>query len=269
MKFIHTLSALAFAGLSLSYPIQIRSNAVSSLVGSSSTTGASGASDTIPAAAVDTDTENHPNTVLEDVKTDATAKAATSSSTSGNTKASSKTPTAAQVKTAAANFATDANTVSANINTMADAQSASQLKSMATTAFKAETDEVCSVLDSWQQELVLTCGRMHNGRYLQQQREAQGRSPTLWLWRTRLQSWQAWRLSCKILLLRLRKRTWRLFKLRGKITHTFTLMQTKDCVADIVERNPNILPSITQLSNTAMQAVGLPQTAQKFPATTG
>lgn len=34
-------------------------------------------------------------------------------------------------------------------------------------------------------------------------------------------------------------------------------------------RNTNILPSITQLSNSAFQQVGVDQQAQKFQATTG
>jgi hypothetical protein len=50
--------------------------------------------------------------------------------------------TAASVKTAAANFAKDANTVSSSINTMGDTTDSKKLKSLATTAFAAESDEV-------------------------------------------------------------------------------------------------------------------------------
>ncbi|KAA8571235.1 hypothetical protein EYC84_000568 [Monilinia fructicola] len=47
-----------------------------------------------------------------------------------------------------------------------------------------------------------------------------------------------------------------------------SVFSVKANVASIqAARNPNILPSITQLSNAALGAMGLPPTAQKFPAT--
>jgi len=116
MKFTYTLCAFAFVGVSVAYPVDVRSNTVSSLSSVNSL--------------VETAT-NDPNSVLDDIKTDATAKAAaTNGGSSTNTKV-----TAASVKQAAANFAKDANTVSASINTMGSTTDSKTLKSLATTAF--------------------------------------------------------------------------------------------------------------------------------------
>lgn len=108
MKFIYTLFALSFAGLSVAYPVS---------------------RDSILSKATIVDR----NLAIEDLKSLATTKAAATT----NTKV-----TAASVKTASSNFAKDANTVSASINTMGDTTDSKTLKSLATKAFAAESDEV-------------------------------------------------------------------------------------------------------------------------------
>lgn len=207
MKFIYTLCAFAFVGLSVAYPVDVRSNATSSL----------SASDNIAAV----DTTNDPNTVVDGIKSDATTKAV---GTGGNTKV-----TAASVKAAAANFANDANTVSASINTLGDTTDPKTLKSLATTAFNAESDE-----DAQRAVLAAaagSAGASSNSKIVQN-------TPTV------------------------------LTGLKNIINSPTTATASKNLAVIQKARNPNILPSITQLSNAALSAMGLPQTQQKFPATT-
>jgi hypothetical protein len=176
MKLFYALSMLAFASLPLAYPVAVQSNVVTPFVGSSAATNTSAVTDASAGAStsIDVATENDPDTVIDSVKMDAT-------SNNANTKASSKTPTAAQVKTAAANFAKDANTVSGNINSLGSASSASQIKSMASAAFKAESDEVSFdyLAASSQYAKILTALRTRKDRFLLLRQEAQDRNPTL------------------------------------------------------------------------------------------
>lgn len=116
MKFSHVLCLLSVSGV-LAYPIA-QDNTLAT-VGSDSTDFSSAV-----------DTTNDPNTAVDDIKTDAAAKG------TSNTKV-----TPASVKTAVSNFATDANTVSASLNKMGTTTDATMLKSLATTAFNAESDE--------------------------------------------------------------------------------------------------------------------------------
>lgn len=114
MKFSAVLFLLSVSSGVLAYPIaQSGSNSLAT-VGSASTNATSNS-----------------DAVLDGVKTDAAAKASTS-----NTKV-----TSASVKTAVSNFATDANTVSSSINKMGSSTNQATIKSLATTAFKAESDE--------------------------------------------------------------------------------------------------------------------------------
>lgn len=207
MKLIYTLCAFAFAGLSVAYPVDVRSNNVSSL----------SAADT----SANVNTTNDPNTVVDDIKSDATTKAA---ATGGSTKV-----TASSVKAAAANFAKDANTVSSSINTMGSTTDSKTLKSLATTAFNAESDE-----DAQRSVLAAaagSAGASSNSKIVKN-------TPTV------------------------------LTGLKNIMNNPTTATASKNLATIQNARNPNILPSITQLSNAALDAMGLPQTQQKFPATT-
>ncbi|KAF8846569.1 hypothetical protein BDZ45DRAFT_666807 [Acephala macrosclerotiorum] len=211
MKFQHVLFLFSVSGV-LAYPIA-QSGSVAT-VGSNSTA----ANDFSTAAGNTTaavDTMNDPNTVVDDIKTDA-AKA------TGNTKVN-----AASVKQAASNFATDANTVSASINKMGQTTDKDTIKSLATTAFKAESDE-----DAQRSVLAAaagSAGQASNAKIIKN-------TPIV---------------------------------LNGLSAIIRNPASTKSNLQTIQNaRNPQILPSITQLSNAALDAMGLPQTQQEFPATT-
>ncbi|PMD40171.1 hypothetical protein L207DRAFT_528554 [Hyaloscypha variabilis F] len=163
-----------------------------------------------------------------------TAKDSTSGgaakATSGS---SSKKPSMATVQQATTNFAKDANTVSASLNQLPDETSANSIKSLATTAFNAESDE-----DAQRAVLAVaaaaaaagSAGSSSNTKIVQN-------TPTV------LEGLKA-------------------------IMQKPTAVTVKSNVATIQNsRNPNILPSITQLSNLALKAVGSTMTQQKFPAT--
>jgi len=170
MKFIFVLSFLAFTSVTLSYPINTRSQ-----VTSLDFSGDADFSDIKTVAAspdLSNSTISASNTTLDlsDVKTDATSKSsglstmkaptgqssnarapsgqtttAKDSTSGGAAKAtsgsSSKKPSMATVQQATTNFAKDANTVSASLNQLPDETSANSIKSLATTAFNAESDE--------------------------------------------------------------------------------------------------------------------------------
>ncbi|PMD12022.1 hypothetical protein NA56DRAFT_695776 [Hyaloscypha hepaticicola] len=153
-----------------------------------------------------------------------TAKAASGSSSSSSSKISS----VAAVQQATTNFAKDANTVSASLNQLPDETSAANIKSLATTAFNAESDEDArrSVLAAAAE----SAGSSSNTKIVQN-------NPTV---------------------------------LKGlkAIMQKPTAATVKSNVATIqISKNPNILPSITQLSNSALKAVGSTMTQQRFPAT--
>ncbi|KAM0143539.1 hypothetical protein ACHAO1_000640 [Botrytis cinerea] len=141
---------------------------------------------------------------------------------------SSKKVTAAQVKSAVSGFASDANTVSAALNKLPTMTDKSAISSLAGKAFAAESDE-----DSQRSVLAAAAG-------------SAGTSA-----------------NSKIV-----KNTPAVLKgLKAMMTDPST-SSVKSNVATIENaRNPNILPSITQLSNAALSAMSLSQTAQKFPAT--
>jgi hypothetical protein len=158
MKFFHVLSFLAISSVTLSYPIDTRSQTTSLDYRAPTDSG-----DATPAAESANLSDSTATTLdLSDVKTDATskstgttAKASTGQSTAstapkgstngGTTKAasgsSSQMPSVAAVQQASTNFAKDANTVSASLNQLPGETSANSIKSLATTAFNAESDE--------------------------------------------------------------------------------------------------------------------------------
>ncbi|KUJ19609.1 uncharacterized protein LY89DRAFT_642756 [Mollisia scopiformis] len=213
----------------LAYPIA-QSNTLAT-VGSGSTNATTDFS-----SAVDTSSEdgtNDPDTAVDDIKTDA-AKASFGSkgSSAGGAKGSSSNTkvTSASVKSAVQNFANDANTVSSSLNQLGSTTDTATIKSLATTAFKAESDE-----DGQRSVLASAAGSAGSAS------------------------------NSKIV-----KNTPTVLNGLSAIMKKPTVATTKSNLATIQNaRNPNILPSITQLSNAALDAMGLPQTAQKFPATTG
>ena len=162
MKFHYVLSFIAFTRLTLSYPIDTRSQVTSLESG-----GNVDPSGDVAAASPDLSSSTAAsNTTLDssNVKTDATSKTSGSSTakastgqsntakafsgqttTGGTAKAasgsSSKLPSMSAVQQATTNFAKDANTVSASLNQLPGETSANSIKSLATTAFNAESDE--------------------------------------------------------------------------------------------------------------------------------
>ncbi|THV54535.1 hypothetical protein BGAL_0025g00560 [Botrytis galanthina] len=140
----------------------------------------------------------------------------------------SKKVTAAQVKSAVSGFASDANTVSAALNKLPSMTDKSDISALAGKAFAAESDE-----DSQRSVLFAAAGSAGSSA------------------------------NSKIV-----KNTPAVLKgLKAMVINPSTA-SVKSNVATIESaRNPNILPSITQLSNAALGAMSLSQTAQKFPAT--
>ncbi|KAB8298332.1 hypothetical protein EYC80_002059 [Monilinia laxa] len=139
-----------------------------------------------------------------------------------------KKVTSAQVQSAVSGFANDANTVSAALNKLPSMTDPFQISALAGQAFSAESDE-----DSQRSVLFAaagTAGAAANSKIVQN-------TPTV------LNGLKA-------------------------MMNAPSFLTVKSNVATIqAARNPNILPSITQLSNAALGAMGLPATAQKFPAT--
>ncbi|TGO37555.1 hypothetical protein BHYA_0094g00180 [Botrytis hyacinthi] len=136
--------------------------------------------------------------------------------------------TAAQVKSAVSGFASDANTVSSALNKLPSMTDKSDISALAGKAFAAESDE-----DSQRSVLFAAAGSAGSSA------------------------------NSKIV-----KNTPAVLKgLKAMVINPSTA-SVKSNVATIEKaRNPNILPSITQLSNAALSAMSLSQTAQKFPAT--
>jgi hypothetical protein len=160
MIFFHVLSFLAILSVTLSYPIDSRSQ-----VASLDFSAATNPNDAITAggsADLSGSTSAASNTTLDvsEGKTDATSKGSTGqsaiakapfepfaqgSTSAGTAKAapgfSSRMPSMEAVQQATMNFAKDANTVSASLNQLPDETSANTIRSLATTAFNAESDE--------------------------------------------------------------------------------------------------------------------------------
>ncbi|KAL3426906.1 hypothetical protein PVAG01_00415 [Phlyctema vagabunda] len=140
-----------------------------------------------------------------------------------------KMPSSRAVMAAASNFANDANTVSASLNSMGTETDPRKIRSLATAAFNAESDE-----DAQRAVLAAAAG-------------SAGTAP-----------------NAKIV-----KNTPAVLDGLSNIMKSPNTRTTKSNVATIeAARNPQILPSITSLSNSALKAVGMPATAQTFPATT-
>ncbi len=165
MRFFPVLSFVALTSVTISYPIDTRSQGTSLDFGGAtdSSDATAGSMDLSGASAAASNT----TVDLNDAKTDATSKSSgsttakassgqattakgTTSSTNGGTakaasgtssSTSSKLPSMAAVQQATTNFAKDANTVSASLNQLPDETSAANIKSLATTAFNAESDE--------------------------------------------------------------------------------------------------------------------------------
>jgi hypothetical protein len=155
MKFLSILCFITFTSVTISYPIDIRSEVTSLDFNEAADTDAAAGSVVLSDAASNSTLD------LSVVKTDATSKSSgsitakastgqstsakgTTSSSGGTAKAasgSSKLPSMAAVQQATTNFAKDANTVSASLNQLPEETSATNIKSLATTAFKAESDE--------------------------------------------------------------------------------------------------------------------------------
>ncbi|KAH8646566.1 hypothetical protein BGZ60DRAFT_509652 [Tricladium varicosporioides] len=235
MQFLYILSSLSLIGTSLSLPIDTRSNNLD-------LTARNDAND----AVLDTFTGELDPSVLATLTQDrakaddanANTKANANSNSNGNTAKATggstaaatggKKPTADAVQTAADNFAKDANTVSASLNQLPSETDATKIKALATTAFKAESDEDA-------QRAVLFAADPNGGASA----------------------------NAKIV-----KNTPTVLDGLSNIQKNPTPQNVAKMVDTIAAaRNPQILPSITQLSNSAMKAVGLPAAAQKFPAT--
>ncbi|KAF7869869.1 hypothetical protein EAF04_004653 [Stromatinia cepivora] len=136
--------------------------------------------------------------------------------------------TAAQVKSAVSGFANDANTVSAALNKLPSMTDRSDIASLAGKAFNAESDE-----DSQRSVLFAAAGSAGSSA------------------------------NSKIV-----KNTPAVLRGLKAMMINPTALSVKYNVATIeAARNPNILPSITQLSNAALSAMSLSPTAQNFPAT--
>ncbi|CAD6448446.1 5021df08-1055-48ba-8e99-08c9ff303ca4 [Sclerotinia trifoliorum] len=163
----------------------------------------------------------------------------TSSSTSSISSSSAKPTTeinleslkedaAAKKATSVSGFANDANTVSAALNKLPSMTDRSDIASLAGKAFNAESDE-----DSQRSVLFAAAGSAGSSA------------------------------NSKIV-----KNTPAVLKGLKAIMVNPSIISVKYNVATIeAARNPNILPSITQLSNAALSAMNLAPTARKFPAT--
>jgi hypothetical protein len=146
MKFFHVLSFLAILSVTLSYPIGSRSQVTS--LDFRAATNPNDATTAGGSAGLSGSTSAASNTTLDvsEGKTDATSKGSTGQSAVAKASLglfgfSSRMPSMAAVQQAAMNFAEDANTVSASLNQLPAETSANTIKSLATTAFNAESDE--------------------------------------------------------------------------------------------------------------------------------
>ncbi|CZR70137.1 uncharacterized protein PAC_20038 [Phialocephala subalpina] len=218
MKLQHVLFMFSVSGV-LAYPI-VQGGSVAT-VGSGSTGAnfSTPANSTSVSSTAATNTTSDPNTAVDDIKGDAAFGAF---GAFGGTKVN-----AASVKTASSNFATDANTVSASINKMGQTTDKNTIKSLATTAFNAESDE-----DAQRSVLAAaagSAGKASNAKIVKN-------TPTV------------------------------LDGLSAIMRNPASVKSNLQTIQNA--RNPQILPSITQLSNAALSAMGLPQTQQQFPATT-
>jgi hypothetical protein len=160
MIFFHVLSFLAILSATLSYPIDSRSQVAS--LDFSAATNPNDATTASESADLSGSMSAASNAALDvsEGKTDATSKGSTGHSaiakapfgpfaqgspSGGTAKAalgfSSRMPSMEAVQQATMNFAKDANTVSASLNQLPDETSANTIRSLATTAFNAESDE--------------------------------------------------------------------------------------------------------------------------------
>ncbi|KAI9641720.1 hypothetical protein NHQ30_009576 [Ciborinia camelliae] len=144
------------------------------------------------------------------------------------TKETSSSVTADQVQSAVSGFAKDANTVSGVLNILPSVTNPLQIGALATAAFNAESNE-----DSQRSVLFAAAGNAGasaNAKIV-------SNTPAV------------------------------LNGLKAMMTSP-SVFSVKANVAPIeAARNPNILPSITELSNAALSAMNLSPTAQTFPAT--
>ncbi|RDW83527.1 hypothetical protein BP5796_05018 [Coleophoma crateriformis] len=160
--------------------------------------------------------------------TKAAAKAASTTKAAAAKAASTTKASAQSVQSAVSGFASDANTVSSSLNSLLTTTDTATIKSLATTAFARESNENS-------QRAVLAA--------------AAGTTAT----------------AANALIV---KNTPIVLKGLQAIIDSPTAATAKSNVATIAKaRNPNILPSITTLSNAALKAVGLTQNAQTFTAT--
>ncbi|QSZ34406.1 hypothetical protein DSL72_005998 [Monilinia vaccinii-corymbosi] len=143
-------------------------------------------------------------------------------------RATSNKATSAKVQSAVSGFANDANTVSAALNQLPSMTNPIQIAALAKSAFNAESDE-----DSQRSVLFAAAGKA-------------GASA-----------------NTKIV-----QNTPAVLKGLKAMMQAPSALSVKYNVASIqAVRNPNILPSITALSNKALVAMGLPATAKAFPPT--
>nr|ARJ57516.1 putative secreted effector protein CSEP034 [Podosphaera xanthii] len=155
-------------------------------------------------------------------------KGAASKDTNGGNGGGKGGPSSDSVTKAVSNFDRDATMVSAALNSLPNLTNSKQIKSVAKSAFDAESDE-----DAQRSVLAAAAGDA-------------GKSP-----------------NSKIV------------QFTPAVLNGLMAISQKGTVESVQQnlpaiesaRNPNILPSITKLSNAALDAVGLPMTAQKFPAT--
>lgn len=160
MQFLYILSSLSLIGTSLSLPIDTRSNDLDLAVRNDANDAVldtfTGELDPSILATLTQDKAKADDNNNANTKASAngngngnTAKAAAGGNANGGkaaggstaAAASGKKPTANAVQTAADNFAKDANTVSASLNQLPSETDATKIKALATTAFKAESDE--------------------------------------------------------------------------------------------------------------------------------
>ncbi|ESZ92601.1 hypothetical protein SBOR_7018 [Sclerotinia borealis F-4128] len=228
MKFSSVLFALSTLTLSTALPV-IRSPSISSLAHreGNSTLALIGNSTSSALSASSTSSDTIKPTTAINLE-DLNEDVTTTKATSSSDSSRKSKVTAAQVKSAVSGFANDANTVSAALNKLPSMTDKSDIASLAGKAFNAESDE-----DSQRSVLLSAAGSAGSSA------------------------------NSKIV-----KNTPAVLNGLKAIMKNPSTSSVKSNVATIESaRNPNILPSITELSNAALSAMSLSQTAQKFPAT--
>ncbi|TVY71569.1 hypothetical protein LSUE1_G007615 [Lachnellula suecica] len=230
MQFLSLIYFLSFLGLSLSFPISFRARNLGLTLRDSADSTTSDASLTSAAPDLADSTAKGLSGNVAAINPFA-PKGSTGSATTA--KAGSKTgkmPSAASVMSAANAFAGDVATVSNSLNTLPSMTDTKMIKSLATAGYKAESDE-----DSHRAVLMTaagSAGSTSNTKIVQN-------TPTV------------------------------LTGLQNIMKNPTQATAMKNVATMEKARNTNILPSITQLSNSALSAVGQPATAKKFTPTTG